>query len=135
MGALALQAGRPAVAEGLLVQALALRPAAEFQLTRAHALLALRRPEEAEQAARLVLRGRPHSAKIAPGAGSCAERRWAARRGAGGLPAALRLRPGLPDIHNNLGMALRQAGRLGEAERNSARRHWTRRHWSICPAS
>ncbi len=63
LGALALQSGNPALADTLLSQAIALRPAAAFQLTRAHALLALHRPQEAAQVVRQVLRGQPHSAE------------------------------------------------------------------------
>jgi Flp pilus assembly protein TadD len=116
LGALALQAGRPEVAEGLIAQALASRPATEFQLTRAHALLALRRPEEAEQAVRLVLRGRPQSAEAHQVLGHALSDGGRSELALEAYRTALRLRPGLPDIHNNLGMALRQAGRLGEAE-------------------
>jgi Flp pilus assembly protein TadD len=116
LGALALQAGRPAVAEDLVTQALALRPAAEFQLTRAHALLALRRPKEAGQAVRLVLRGRPQNAEAHQVLGHALSDGGQPEAALEAYRTALRLRPGLADIHNNLGMALRQAGRLVEAE-------------------
>jgi len=39
IGALALQAGRPADADTLLIRAIGLKPAADFHLTRANALL------------------------------------------------------------------------------------------------
>jgi Tfp pilus assembly protein PilF len=116
LGALALQAGRPAVAEGLIAQAIALRPAAEFQLSRAHALLALRRPEEAAEAVRLVLRGRPQSADAHQVLGHALSDSGHPSAALEAYRTALRLKPGLPDIRNNLGMVLRQAGRLAEAE-------------------
>jgi Flp pilus assembly protein TadD len=116
LGALALQAGQPAVAEGLLAQAIALRPAAEFQLTRAHALLALRRPEEAAQVVRLLLRGRPQSAEAHQVLGHALSDGGDPSAALQAYRTASRLKPGLPDIRNNLGMALRQAGRLAEAE-------------------
>jgi Flp pilus assembly protein TadD len=116
LGALALQAGRPAVAVSLVTQAIALRPAAEFQLTRAHALLALRQPEEAAQAARSVLRGRPQNAEAHQVLGHALSDSGQPEGALKAYRTALRLRPELPDIRNNLGMALRQAGQLAEAE-------------------
>src|SRR3954447_5631335 len=56
LGALALQAGRPDAADTLLSQAIGLKPAATFLLTRANALLALNRPEEAAQLCHTMLR-------------------------------------------------------------------------------
>jgi Flp pilus assembly protein TadD len=117
LGALALQAGQPAVAETLLSQAIGLKPAADFQLTRAHALLALRRPEDAAQAARLVLRGRPQSAEAHQVLGHALADSSRPDQAIDAYRTALRLNPALPDIRNNLGMALRQAERLAEAER------------------
>lgn len=117
LGALALQAGRADAAEGLLRQAIALRPSADFHLTRAHALLALRRPDEAAGCCHVVLKARPNSAETYQVLGHA--------RSDGGHPdaavdaysTALRLNPNLPDIRNNLGTALRQADRLDDAER------------------
>src|SRR6476469_3924108 len=63
LGALALQRGDAAGADGLLTRAISRKPAADFQLTRAHALLALGRPQEAQDLARRVLRARPNSAE------------------------------------------------------------------------
>ncbi len=116
LGALALQAGRAAVAEGLVSQALALRPAAAFQLTRTHALLALGRPLEAVAAAQQVLRGRGQSAEAHQVLGHALSDSGQAEAAIDAYRTAMRLRPGLPDIRNNLGMALRQAGRPAEAE-------------------
>jgi Tfp pilus assembly protein PilF len=116
LGALALQAGQPVAAEALLEQAIGLKPAADFLLTRAHVLLALKRPAEAEQAVRRVLQARANSAEAHQVLGHAL---LDGRRGDAALEAyetALRLNPALPDIRNNLGMALRQAGRLTEAE-------------------
>jgi Flp pilus assembly protein TadD len=117
LGALALQSGRAAVAEALVTQAIGVKPAVDFQLTRAHALLALQRPQEAEQVVRQVLRGRPRSAEAHQllGHALCDLHRPEAAIEA--YETALRLKPGLPDLRNNLGMALRQAGRLTDAER------------------
>lgn len=116
LGALALQAGRPAVAEALLDQAIGLKPAADFQITRAHALLALHRPLEAADAVRTVLRARPHSAEAYQVLGHALSDAGQPDDAIEAYQAALRLKPGLPDIQNNLGMALRQANRLAEAE-------------------
>jgi Flp pilus assembly protein TadD len=115
LGALALQAGRPAMAEALLSQAIGLKPAADFQLTKANALLALNRPEEAAQTARLVLRARPHSAEAHQVLGHALSDSRQPDPAIEAYRTALRLKPGLPDIRNNLGTALRQAGRLAEA--------------------
>jgi Flp pilus assembly protein TadD len=115
-GALALQSGRPEAAEVLLNQAIALKPAADFQLTRAHALLALHRPADAAQAARLVLRARPQSPEAHQLLGHALSDSFQPEQAIDAYRTALRLQPALPDIRNNLGMALRQANRLAEAE-------------------
>ena len=116
LGGLALQAGQPAVADTLLIQAIGLKPAADFQLTRANALLALRRPEDAAQTARLVLRARPQSAEAHQVLGHALSDGGQPEEAIDAYRTALRLKPALPDIRNNLGMALRQANRLEEAE-------------------
>jgi Flp pilus assembly protein TadD len=116
LGALALQAGRPAVAETLLAQAIGLKPAADFQLTRAHVLLALGRPADAAETVRQVLRARPQSAEAHQVLGHALSDDGQPEDAIDAYRAALRLKPGLPDIRNNLGMALRQANRLQEAE-------------------
>jgi Flp pilus assembly protein TadD len=117
LGALALQAGRPAVAETLLNQAIGLKAAADFQITRANALLALHRPREAAETARLVLRARPQSAEAHQVLGHALCDSGQPEGALDAYRTALRLKPVLPDIRNNLGMALRQANRLEEAER------------------
>jgi Flp pilus assembly protein TadD len=116
LGALALQAGRPVVAETLLDQAIGLKPAADFQITRANALLALHRPREAAEAARLVLRARPHSAEAHQVLGHALSDSGQPDGAIEAYRTAIRLKPALPDIRNNLGMALRLANRLEEAE-------------------
>ena len=116
LGALALQTGNAAVADTLLTQAIALKPAADFQLTRAAALLALHRPDDAARIARLVLRARPESAEAHQLLGHALYDSKHADEAIDAYGTALRLRPDLPDIRNNLGLALRQAGRLAEAE-------------------
>jgi Flp pilus assembly protein TadD len=116
LGALALQAGRPAVADTLLCQAIGLKPAADFQLTRAHALLALNRPQEAAQVARLVLRARSQSAEAHQVLGHALSDSRQPEQAIEAYRTALHLKPGLPDIRNNLGTALRHANRLAEAE-------------------
>jgi Flp pilus assembly protein TadD len=116
LGALALQSGRPAIADTLLTQAIALKPAADFQLTRASVLLALGRPEQAAQIARLVLRARPQSAEAHQVLGHALSDSRQPQQAIEAYRTALRLKPALPDIRNNLGMALRQANRLAEAE-------------------
>jgi Tfp pilus assembly protein PilF len=116
LGALALQSGQPAVADTLLARAIGLKPAADFQLTRTNALLALGRPADAEQVARLVLRARPHSAEAHQVLGHALSDAGRPEEAIDAYRSALRLKPALPDIRNNLGTALRQAGRLAEAE-------------------
>ena len=116
LGALALQSGRPAVAETLLNQAISLKPAADFQITRTHALLALHRPVEAAAAIRPVLRARPHSAEAHQVLGHALSDAGEPDNAIKAYQTALGLKPALPDIQNNLGMALRQADRLAEAE-------------------
>lgn len=116
LGALALQSGRPAIAETLISQAVGLRPASEFQLTRAQALLGLKRPEEAAETARLVLRGRPQNAAAHQVLGHALSDAGQPEAAIDAYRTAYRLNPDLPDIRNNLGMVLRQAGRLSEAE-------------------
>jgi Flp pilus assembly protein TadD len=116
LGALALQAGQPAVADTLINQAIGLKPAADFQLTRAHTLLALNRPEEAVQTARLVLRARPQSAEGHQVLGHALSDSRQPEQAVEAYRTALRLKPALPDIRNNLGTALRHANRLVEAE-------------------
>jgi Tfp pilus assembly protein PilF len=116
LGALALQAGQPSVADSLVSQAIGLKPAADFQLTRAHILLALKRPEDAAETARRVLRARPQSAEAHQVLGHALSDGGQAEQAIEAYRTALRLKPALPDIRNNLGMALRQANRLAEAE-------------------
>nr|WP_294526924.1 tetratricopeptide repeat protein [uncultured Rhodopila sp.] len=116
LGALAIQFGRPDAAEALLSQAISLKPAAMFQLTRAAALLALKRPEEAARVCRIVLktqRNHPGALQVLGHAlcdGGQTEAAIDAYR------EALRLKPNLPDIRSDLGTALRHADRLSEAE-------------------
>jgi Flp pilus assembly protein TadD len=116
LGALALQSGRPAVAETLISRAIGLKPAADFLLTQAHTLLALKRPEEAAETARLVLRGRSQNAAAHQVLGHALSDGGQPEAAIDAYRTALRLKPDLPDIRNNLGMVLRQAGRLAEAE-------------------
>jgi Tfp pilus assembly protein PilF len=116
LGALALQSAKPAVAETLIDQAIALKPAADFQLTRTHTLLALNRPADAAQAARLLLRARPHSPEGHQVLGHALSDLGQPEAAIDAYRTALRLQPALPDIRNNLGTALRQANRLDEAE-------------------
>ena len=106
----------PAVADTLLQQAIGLKPAADFQLTRAHAFLALKRPRDAAEAAKLVLRARPHSAEAFQVLGHAQNDGGQPEQALDAYRTALRLDPALPDLHNNIGMALRQMHRLAEAE-------------------
>ena len=116
LGALALQCGNAEVANRMVEQAIAQKPAADFQLTRAHVLLALRRPEPAAEAARLVLRARPRDAAAHQVLGHALSDAGQPEPAIAAYRSALGLQPDLPDLRNNLGMALRQAGRLAEAE-------------------
>ena len=116
LGALALQSGRPDAAEPLVNQAIAQKPAAAFHLTRSHILLALGRAGEAAQCARLVLRANPNNAIAHQVLGHALSDSGDPGAALDAYQSAQRLNPGLPDIGNNIGTALRQAGRLDEAE-------------------
>jgi Flp pilus assembly protein TadD len=116
LGALALQAGRPDAADTLLSQAIGLKPAAAFYLTRANTLLALNRPEEAAQTCRSVLRTQRNNAEALQVLGHALSDSGQADAAIEAYRNALQLKPLLPDIRNNLGTALRQANRLEEAE-------------------
>ncbi|WP_428490183.1 tetratricopeptide repeat protein [Rhodopila sp.] len=116
IGALALQCGNAEFANRMVTEAIAQKPAADFQFTRAHALLALRRPEQAAETARLVLRARPRSAPAHQVLGHALSDAGQPEPAIAAYRTALGLQPELPDIRNNLGMALRQASRLAEAE-------------------
>jgi Flp pilus assembly protein TadD len=116
LGALALQTGHAAAADDLLVRAIGLKPAADFQITRANALLALGRPRDAVQLARLVLRVRPRSAEAHQVLGHALSDDMQFDEAISAYRSALRLKPDLPDIRNNLGLALRRAGFLDDAE-------------------
>lgn len=116
LGALAIQAGRPDAAETLLSQAIALKPAAVFQLTRAAALLALKRPAEAAEACRTVLRAQRNHPEAHQVLGHALCDSFQPEAAIDAYREALRLKPGLPDIRNDLGTALRHANRLAEAE-------------------
>jgi Flp pilus assembly protein TadD len=117
LGALALQAGRADAADALLRQAIGVKPAASFLLTRAHALLALRRPEEAAQLCRTVLRGQRNNPEAFQVLGHALSDSGQPEAAIDAYQSAMALKPELPDIRNNLGTALRQANRLAEAER------------------
>ncbi len=116
LGAMALQTGQPALAETLLTQAVAQKPAASFQLTMANALLALRRPAEAAALCRTLVRTTPQNAQAHQTLGHALSDSGDAEGALAAYRQAQRLNPALPDIGNNVGTALRQAGRLEEAE-------------------
>jgi tetratricopeptide (TPR) repeat protein len=116
LGALAIQAGRPDAADALLGQAIALKPAAVFQLTRAAALLALKRPEEAAQLCRSVLRAQRNHPEALQVLGHALCDGGQPEAAIDAYREALRLKPALPDIRTDLGSALRHSNRLAEAE-------------------
>jgi Flp pilus assembly protein TadD len=117
LGALALQAGQADAAVTVLDQAIALKPAADFLLTKANALLALKRPREAARIAEQVLRVRGRSAEAWQLLGHAHSDAGEPDQAIAAYRRALDLKPDLADIRNNLGMALRQANRLEDAER------------------
>ncbi len=116
LGALAIQAGRADAADALLIQAIAIKPAASFQLTRAAALLALKRPEDAAAVCRTVLRGQRNHPDARQVLGHALSDSGQTEAAIEAYREAMRLNPALPDIRNDLGTALRHAGRLAEAE-------------------
>jgi len=116
LGALALQAGRPDAADTLVSRAIGLKPAAAFQLTRASALLALHRPGDAAQCCRTVLRTQRNHPEALQVLGHALSDSGQPEAAIAAYREALRLKPALPDIRNNLGTALRHANRLEEAE-------------------
>ncbi len=120
LGALALQAGLPDAAATLVGQAIDLKSAADFHLTRAHVFLALNRPHDAVQSCRVALRAKPGSAVAYQTLGHALSDRGDPDAAIEAYREALRLQADLPDLHNNLGTALRQANRLDEAEHELA---------------
>ncbi|HET6609758.1 MAG TPA: tetratricopeptide repeat protein [Rhodopila sp.] len=117
LGALLLQTGRPDAADEMVRRAIGLRPAAEFQLTRANILLALGCPADAAECARLAAKARPGDAAAHQVLGHALADSLDAHGAIDAYEQALRLSPSLPDLRNNLGTAFRLAGRLEEAER------------------
>ena len=115
LGVIASQCGQPQAALACIDRAIAIKPsAAMFHVNRASALLALRQLDAADG----CLHGARAQAQLRgglPGDGARAERPGTAGGGDRGLPQALRHKPDLPDLYNNLGLALRQADRLEEA--------------------
>src|SRR4051794_32385907 len=116
LGALALQGGRAEMAETLVAQAIALRPAVAFQLTRVHVLRALHRPAEAVTHCQALLRTAPQNAVVHQALGHAFSDAGNGEAAAAAYRQAQQLNPALPDIANNIGTALRQAGRIAEAE-------------------
>jgi tetratricopeptide (TPR) repeat protein len=117
LGALLLQTGRLDAADEMVQRAIGLRPAAEFQLTRANILLALGRPADAAQCARIAAKARPADAAAHQVLGHALADSLDAQGAIDAYRQALRLNPSLPDLRNNLGTALRLAGQMEEAER------------------
>jgi Flp pilus assembly protein TadD len=126
MGVLQLQMGQPALALPLIERAIASgggTALAEFQVHRAHALLALGRAAEAVSACRAAL----HMKRAWPEAQQVLGHALIDTGDhAGALKAyqdAARLKPQLPDLLNNLGTALHHENRLEEAARTLVRAH------------
>jgi Flp pilus assembly protein TadD len=128
MGVLLLQTGQPAQALGWIERALEVGEGggaslAEFQVHRAHALLAVGRAAEAVEACRAALRIKRGNAEAYQVLGHAL---IDTGDHAGALKAyedAARLKPDLPDLLNNLGTALHHANRLEEAARTLTRAH------------
>ena len=118
LGALLLQAGEAAQGLAWIERAIGLKGRAPvFHTHRAHALLVLRRPVEAAEAARAALRLKRGHAEAYQALGHALSDSgdWD-----GALQAyreAARLKPDLPDALNNLGAALHHRHRLDEAAR------------------
>jgi Flp pilus assembly protein TadD len=129
MGVLLLQTGQPTQALGWLERAIAAGGAlpagtrSAFHVHHAHVLLALGRPPEAIAASHIALQLKRLNAEAHQALGHAL---IDSGDHAGGLKAyhdAARLKPDLPDLLNNLGVALHHANRLEEAARTLTRAH------------
>jgi Flp pilus assembly protein TadD len=116
LGVIASQCGQPGEAVICIDRAIALKPsAALYHVNRASALLALGRPDAAEDACRKALQLKRNSAEAYQVLGHIVSDLGRPDEAIAAYNEALRLKPDLPDLHDNLGLALRQAGRLEEA--------------------
>lgn len=113
---LALQAGQPTAAEALIRKAIELRPSADFLLARANVLLALGRSAEAVLAAQAALKLKPSYARAFQILGHALYDNNDALAAIDAYRQALKLDHNLADLRSDLGIALRLAGRLEEAE-------------------
>jgi Tfp pilus assembly protein PilF len=117
LGVLALQTNQPEAALARFDQAIALRPRVSmYHVNRASALHRLSRPAEAAIACETALRLDRSSAEALQMLGHIQSDQGHAIAALAAYTDAARRRPALPDIHNNLGVALRNVGRLDEAE-------------------
>jgi tetratricopeptide (TPR) repeat protein len=117
LGSIALHAGHPEAAIGVLRQAAAVAPAAtEPRINLGHALKATGRLQEAIECYREAVRRKPRDAqaRYALGNGLLADGQHDAAEAE--LREATRVAPRFADAHNNLGHALRQLGRPKDAE-------------------
>ena len=135
LGALALQAGRPSIADTLLSQAIGLKPVADFQLTRCQC------PDCAQSARGCGANGSrrassaPAKRRGASGAGSCAERLWPA--GGGDRCLSGRNAPEAAAARYSATISAWRCARRTvwrRLNRRCGRLRPNPKRWSICPA-
>ena len=109
-------------------RAITLKPsAALYHVNRASALLALGRLDAAEDACRKALQLKRNCAEAYQVLGHIVSDLGRPGEAIAAYNEALGLKPDLPDLHDNLGLALRQAGRLRRRQRLYVRQYGERR--------
>src|SRR5215472_4398337 len=110
LGVIAAQCGQPQAALDCIDQAIAIRPSnAMYHVNRAGALLALRRLDEAVAAGREAVRLKRNCAEAYQVMAHALSDLGRPEEGLAAYRDALRHKPELPDLYNNIGLALRQA--------------------------
>jgi tetratricopeptide (TPR) repeat protein len=135
LGVVALQAGQPGAALDWFDRAIALHPSAPaphpsastapsapsavalYYVHRAHALLALGRPDEALAACQRALQVRRNCAEASFAMGHALSDLGRPQEAVAAYQTAQRQNARLPDLDNSLALALREANRLDEAAR------------------
>lgn len=116
LGVIASQCGQPEAAVACIDRAIALQPsAAIYHVNRASALLALGRLDAVQDGCRAALRLKRNCAEACQVLGHVLSDLGRPEEAIAAYNEALRHKPDLPDLYNNLGLALRQADRLEAA--------------------
>jgi protein O-GlcNAc transferase len=116
LGVLASQTGRPAVAEDLIRQAIALAPQPIYLNNLGQLLQQTGRAADAEQCFRQSLKLQPHSADVWFFLASALDAQGRHAAASDAYLQCARLHPRQPEILNNLGNVFRSLGRPADAE-------------------